>query len=551
LISQWLPWVEIATVAMIALVVGFAFRSIGAPLAVLASAAVAYVVATRLVAWAGTHFQVAIPPDLEPVLVVLLLGVATDYSVFFLSGMRDRLADGSARLDAAKRTVTDVAPIIFAAGSIVTAGTAALLAARSDLIRAFGPTLAITVFVTMAVSISLIPALIAIFGRVLYWPHRPEPSFEQKRLARLRSWLARVRTAKPVALVISVVAVVALSVAGWEVLHIRMGLPLVRALPNSTEAARAETAAAKGFAPGILSPTAVILQAQGIGTQTDALARLEQELRQQPDVAGVLGPADTVVGTALNVLVSESQDAVRYVLVLNSDPLAGPAVDALNGLRDRMSALLDRAGLSGITVSYAGNTAIVTDTIRSTISDLWRVGIATLAVDLLLLMLFLRSLVAPFYLMVASLLALAASLGLTTYFFQSFLGSGGITYFVPFVAAVLLVSLGADYNVFLVGRIWEEAGRRPLREAIITATPRASRAINLAGLTLALSFGFLALVPLDQFREVAFAMGVGILLDAFVVRPVLVPALISLFGYLSGWPGKALRRGRELEEASS
>ena len=105
-----------------------------------------------------------------------------------------------------------------------------------------------------------------------------------------------------------------------------------------------------------------------------------------------------------------------------------------------------------------------------------------LALNVLILALFLRALVAPLYLVASSALSVAATLGLTTFFFQGYLGHRDLTYYVPFAAGVLLVSLGSDYNVFVAGRIWQEAGRRPLREAIAVAAPRASRAIGVAGL---------------------------------------------------------------------
>ena len=111
-------------------------------------------------------------------------------------------------------------------------------------------------------------------------------------------------------------------------------------------------------------------------------------------------------------------------------------------------------------------------------------------------------------------------------------------YYVPFTVAVLLISLGADYNVFVVGRIWAEARRRPLREAIAVAGSQASRAITVAGLALATSFALLALIPLAQFREVAVAMAAGIVIDAIVARSLLVPALVALFGRAGMWPGR-------------
>lgn len=124
--------------------------------------------------------------------------------------------------------------------------------------------------------------------------------------------------------------------------------------------------------------------------------------------------------------------------------------------------------------------------------------------------------------------------------FQDLLGQDGLIFYVPFAAAVLLVSLGSDYNIFSVGYIWEEARRRPLREALAVAVPRSTRAINAAGITLAVSFGLVALIPLGPFQQLAFAVAVGVLIDAFVVRSLLVPSLISLFGRFSGWPGRRL-----------
>ena len=168
--------------------------------------------------------------------------------------------------------------------------------------------------------------------------------------------------------------------------------------------------------------------------------------------------------------------------------------------------------------------------------DLVRIGVAAFLVNFLLLVLFLRAVLAPLYLVLASTLALAASIGLTTLVFQGFLGHDDLTYHVPFAVAVLLLSLGSDYNVFVVGRIWKHAERMPVQEAIATAAPSASRAITVAGLALAFSFAALALIDLRQFREFAFAMFVGILLDAFVVRSLLIPALVSLFGERSWWP---------------
>jgi RND superfamily putative drug exporter len=193
-------------------------------------------------------------------------------------------------------------------------------------------------------------------------------------------------------------------------------------------------------------------------------------------------------------------------------------------------------------VSFAGDTALSRETIDGTVDDLLRVVSAVLLAVLLVLVAFLRGLVAPLYLVVAAAIAPLAAVGLAVALFQGVFGQGEISYYVPVTAGVLLVALGSDYNIFLVGRVWDEPRRRPLAEAITLAGAGAAQAISAAGIVLAVSFGALALVPVASFRELAFVMAVGLLIDAFVVRTILIPAVVSLVGYRSAWPGHHLRR---------
>jgi RND superfamily putative drug exporter len=298
--------------------------------------------------------------------------------------------------------------------------------------------------------------------------------------------------------------------------------------------------AAAGFAPGIIAPTAVVVAEPGITRRTAEIAALERLIEEQPAVAGVLGPRDQPVPLELGLFSAPGGGAIRYLLSLRSDPLAAEAIDGLREVRERMPELLAAAGLPGAEVSYAGDTALGLSLVDTAVDDLGRVAVAVVLVDLLLLVWFLRALVAPLYLLATSVLAVGASLGVTTWIFQDVLGCDGLTFYVPFAAAVLLVSLGSDYNIFSVGYIWEEARRRPLPEAVAVAVPRSTRAINAAGITLAVSFALIALVPVGPFQELAFAVAVGVLIDAFLIRSLLVPALVSLVGRASGWPGRRI-----------
>ena len=564
IIQDHVFWVELGTVLAIALILGLRFRSAGAPLAALACAGTAYVLAVRIVAWTAQRMGVALPPDLDPVLVVLLLGVTTDYSVFFLDGMRARLAEGVPRVQAARLATAESAPIIAAAGLIVTAATASLAVARTDLLRAFGPGLALTVLTAMVVSMTLEPALMAVFGGLLFRRvplrlRRPGARDPQARRARFTA--ARVAAARPMALLIAAACMVGLLAAAWVARDLRLGSPLIRELPASATAVRASTAASDGFAAGILSPTEILVIGPGVTRQTAALARLQRELAAQPGVAELAGPANfpdapgepggTGLGgpglggpglggtiVSLNPMLASSGGAARFVVVEKTDPLDATAINRVRALQDRLAALGRSAGLSGVRFEVAGQTALIADSIASVFADLGRVALAIMIVTLILLMLFLRSLLAPVYLLAASVLAVFATLGLALLICRAVLGSGTMVYFVPFAAGVLLVSLGSDYNVFVVGRIWEEARRRPVPDAVAVAAPGASRAITTAGVALAASFAMLAVIPLEQFRQLAITMAVGVILDAIAVRSLLVPALVALFGRLGMWPAK-------------
>jgi RND superfamily putative drug exporter len=243
-------------------------------------------------------------------------------------------------------------------------------------------------------------------------------------------------------------------------------------------------------------------------------------------------------------MVAKDGGAVRLALVSDSDPLNATAIGQVRVLTARLPALGAAAGLRGVRYEVGGQSALTSDAINATASDLWRVGLVIMAVTLLLLFLFLRALLAPVYLLAASLLAVLATLGLTVVISDAVLGSPDLVYFVPFAAGVLLVSLGSDYNVFVVGRIWEEARSRPARDAVAIAAPRASRAITTAGIALAASFGLLAVIPLQQFRQMAIIMAVGVVVDTFVVRSLLVPSLVALTGRAGMWPGQRRVRDR-------
>jgi RND superfamily putative drug exporter len=562
-INSWLKWVTLATLLVVFLAIAIHFRAPGTALLAVGTVAIAYVVANRAVEQFGRLTGTSLPAEAEPVLIVLIFGIVTDYSIFFMSRARALLAQEQRGPRLGTGLMREISPIVIVAGVTVALGVAALRAATMGYLQTFGPGLAISVLVAMLVATTFVPAVLTVGGRAMFWPRRlaENPQAEtaaaetsqgetpraESRAAAVseaeqvtnRRLTVRVAVRHPVLSTLLVLVLIGAAASGLS--RLAIGNALVRDLPPSAEAQQAYVQASHGFSEGVLAPGELLVTGPAIGSQRAALTRLQALVSRQPDMAQVFGPGQIPAAHRLGFAVSSSGQTARYAFFLHSDPLGAKGISAVQTLRDRLPGLLRQAGFRQASVLVGGDTAISADIVDGTISSLERVIPIALAAIFLVIALYLRALVAPLYLLVTSVLGVGASLGLTAWVLQDLLGYGQTAYYVLFTVGVMLISLGSDYNVFLVGRIWQEARRRPLNDAIEIGGSRAARSITTAGFVLAISFALLAIVPLRPFREIAFAMAVGLLIDAFIVRTMLVPALISLVGPRSAWPGHALR----------
>jgi putative drug exporter of the RND superfamily len=541
-IDRSLRWVEIATVLVVALIIGVYLRSLLAPLVTLAAALIAYLIGIGVVAYLAKLQGLQLNEEAEPILVVLVLGVVTDYSVFFLSGVRDRIRAGVPRRQARHESTALFAPIVLVAGLVVAAGLATLRIASVGFVQQLGPAMAILVVVGLGVALTFVPAAIALFGPLMFWPGLGAGERVQEPAVRARRALAWTTSRRLLAIPLVLVTAFVLVLAATGLARTRLALTPVASLDSSSPPARAAQAAAFGFTAGVISPTEVLVRAPGIASRRTELARLGRTLQAQPEVGAVIG-AGTPQLPKRAAPVFGRGDTVRYFVAFRDQPYGSAAVDDLTRLEDALPQLAARAGLGRPSLAYAGDTALAKESVGRIDHDLLVVALAAAAVDLVLLAIFLRAIVAPLLMLASSGLAIAAAFGLTTMVFRH-----DLTYYVPLAAGVLLLSLGTDYNLFVVGRIWQESRDAGVRRAIRSAVPRASRAISIAGLAFACSFATLAIVPLAPFREMAFAVGVGVLLDTFVVRTILLPSLLAVVGRRSWWPGERSRR-RRLEGA--
>jgi putative drug exporter of the RND superfamily len=546
-INSRLRLFEIASVLLIMAVVALAFRSFLAPLVVVGVAAVGYLMYFPLLSSLAGVLGFTVPGQLEPVLVALLLGVVTDYCVLFFSAFRDELRRGTERKEAAREALRINAPIVAVAGLTVAGGTIALLAAPFHIFRGLGPALALTVLVGLAVCLTLAPAVMTILGWRLFTVLPVRGSQARNgflRAAPDRRYRAlKLLTHRSAAFVAVVVVGGVLALAASPLTHARMDLSFVAGLPRDDSIAEgAELLTAAGLR-GISAPTEILVEKPGVVSERLALARMQNELARQPGITRVIGPADLATNQPRGVLLAESGNAARYLLIFDSDPLGARAIGYVRQLQASLPELAAKSGLSDAEVSVAGQTLFASTVAQLTRQSLEITVITALVIELLILILYLRALVAPVVLLAASALSVAAALGLTTYLFQDVLGQQGLTFYAPFAAAVLLIALGADYTVFSVGSIWEAASRRPLTEALMVAVPRTSRAITTAGVILAATFALVAIIPLATFRQIAFAVTVGLMIDTLIVRPVLTPALLTLLGRRASWPSRRITQG--------
>lgn len=534
---------EVASILLILVVVALAFRSLLAPLVVVGVAAVGYVVYLPLLSTLAAVLGFEVPSQLEPVLVALLLGVVTDYCVLFFAAFREELLHGHIKKESARRALARYSKVVAVAGLTVAGGTIALLAAPFGIFRGLGPALALTVLVGLGVCLTLTPAVMTILGWRLFTvlpirgsPARAGLTAEATNPTPRRG--IRFLTRRGPALIAATGVVVGLGIAALPLTHIRLDLSFTAGLPRDDSVAQGAALLDAAGLRGISAPTEVLVEQPGVVRQRAALARLQDSIARQPGVSKVFGPTNMPLSQPQGLVLAQNGDAARYLVIYDSDPLAAQAISNARQLQDRAGVLAARAGLPTAEVSATGQTLIASQVAQLTRRSMEVTVLVALVIELVILVVYLRALLGPVVLLACSALSVGAALGLTTFVFQDILGKQGLTFYAPFAAVVLLIALGADYTVFSVGSIWDEARRRPMAEALMISVPRTTKAITTAGVILAATFALVAIIPLATFHQIAFAMTLGLLLDTLVVRPYLTPAVLTLLGRAAGWPGK-------------
>jgi RND superfamily putative drug exporter len=256
---------------------------------------------------------------------------------------------------------------------------------------------------------------------------------------------------------------------------------------------------------------------------------------------GIGGDRAADIQKAVDAFVSQDRAATRFYVTTTDDPYSIDAFRTVRAAHEGLAAAAPAFG-QGTTTRLGGSTVQLADVQDVLSTDFMRVGIITVLGILVVLIVLLRALVAPLYLVGTVLLSYGSALGLSAFLFQEVLGQPGISFYLPLIVFVLLVALGADYNIFLMSRVREESVARPIRDGIRIASGKTGAVITSAGLILAGTFGSMATAPLTVLFQVGVAVAIGVLIDTFLVRSILVPAITTLVGDRAWWPS-GLRLG--------
>ncbi len=439
-------------------------------------------------------------------LLVLVFGAGTDYSLLLVHRYREELQAGRGRADALPAALAESMPAIAASGGTVIAAVLVLLLAELESTHWLGPILAIGIATMLLAAFTLLPALLALLGERAFWPGAVSPARQaHDRWTRVAE-LVRRRSGRIVVAVSAALLVLAL---GNLTHHGTIGFG--QGITRATNSSRGTEALDRHFPPGLGSPLNAVVATEAVGRVARGLERL---------------PA---VQLALPAPVPDGSSEAVVVLVLRGNPYSSDASDAVRDVRDRLHAIDPGGLLGGIPVENY-------DVEQTNARDTKLIVPLILLVVGLILAALLRALVAPAYLILTVVASFAATLGLMTFAFTEVFGSDGLAFNLVLMAFLFLVALGVDYNIFLMARAREESATRGTRDGILISLVNTGGVVTGAGLILAGTFATLTLLPLEELVQIGATVAVGVLLDTFVVRALLIPAITYRLGERAWWP---------------
>jgi RND superfamily putative drug exporter len=518
----------VATGLIVLVILIIVYRSPLLPLIVLGSAVLALGAANGVVYLLAKHDVLTLNGQSQGILDVLVLGAATDYALLLVARYREELRRHRRQTDAIWIAWRAAAAPIAASGGTVILALLCLLISDLKSNKGLGPIGAIGIACAVLASLTFLPAVLALVGRVAFWPFRPRYDSRPMEMhgvwAKIATYIGRRSR------LVWVAATLALLVLSLGLVQLKAsGIPQTKGFSKTVDSTTGQDVLSQYFPAGSGSPAEIIVKAE----------KLEAVLTAARGVQGVAaahpfsGAGNSEQSDTEPVIVN---DLARVDATLTADASSPQAFDTIRALRQAVHAV------PGAEAKVGGFSAINLDVQDTAKRDRSVIIPIALVVVFFILVALLRAVFAPLLLVATVVLSFFATLGVCGVAFHSFFGFAGEDSSFPLFAFIFLVALGVDYNIFLMTRVREEAQRDGHRQGVLTGLTVTGGVITSAGVVLAATFAALSVLPLVFLVEISFAVAFGVLLDTLVVRSLLVPAITLDIGKFVWWPGK-LRRG--------
>ncbi|BAQ09532.1 MMPLdomain protein [Bacillus sp. OxB-1] len=514
----------LSTVGLILVLLLLIYRSPLLTFIPLIGAAIVYAVVDRVIGLATEAGWFGIDSQAVSIMTILLFAVVTDYSLLIFSRYREELKRHESTYAAMRETMRHVREPIFFSGSTIVLGVATLFFALYEPYRNFAPAFAIAAAAMLIAGLTLLPALFALIGRKSFWPVIPKYGDAQEDKKSFWGKIAEKVTRQPLFFLVPILLLLVLGT--WNTTNLKESYDLIESFPEDLSSRVGYERLGESFSEGSLAPgTLLIVSTQQLEME-ETMAAIEK-LKEIPGVDSISAQGNPV---------SEDGKNAKFSVTFEGSPYDVPAFEAVHELRAQGDTILQKAGLVDTELFIAGESAKNAD--LQAINKRDSIVVMSIMTALISIMLGLqtRSIVAPIYMMGTILLSYGATLGLSIFLFDVVLGLDAISYRIPLYAFVFLIALGVDYSIMLIARIREEMKSMPFEEAVRRGVDKTGGVISSAGLILAATFLVLATMPINELKLFGFIMALGILIDTFIVRPLLIPAILVLLGKWSFWP---------------
>lgn len=529
-----------ATVLLVLVLLILIYRSPLLAIIPLVAVGMAYGVISPLLGFMAEHGWIDKDAQAVSIMTVLLFGAGTDYCLFLISKYREILLKVENQFDAMKQAMKESGGAIMMSALTVVLGLATLALANYGAFERFAVPFSFGVLLMGFTALIVLPALLVIFGRVAFYPFVPrteklaqeyaekknKPAKRHEPKHKYGKKIGHFVTSKPWTVILATIIVLG-GLASFTP-KIQYTFDLLSSFPEDTSSREGFTLIEENFSAGELAPMKVVVNTKGEGLN------LQKQLTDLKEIESVKEPRQS----------KENKNLQLYEVSLKENPYSPEALQAVPKIKKEVQSLVEKETGEKAKVWVGGETASQYDEMKTIERDESVIMPAMIALIALLLFVYLRSITATFYLVATVVLSYGAALGAGWIVLHYMMGVDAIQGSIPLYAFVFLVALGEDYNIFMISEIWKNRKEgKPHKLAIQEGVIHTGSVITSAGLILAGTFAVLGTLPIQVLVQFGIVTAIGILMDTFIVRPLLVPALTTVLGKYAYWPGKLFKKG--------